>query len=69
MLLKEAEAQAYLNKYTEAFVNLQVVKDKAAAGVYDHWYNTKAGDEASRKKAIGEAEADLNKWLDLYKEK
>lgn len=50
MLLKEAEAQAYLNKYTEAFVNLQVVKDKAAAGVYDHWYNTKAGDEASRKK-------------------
>lgn len=69
MLQKEAEAQAYLNKYTEAFVNLQVVKDKAAAGVYDHWYNTKAGDEASRKKAIGEAEADMNKWLDLYNEK
>ena len=69
MLMMEAEAQAYLNKYTEAFVNLQVVKDKAAAGVYDHWYNTKAGDEASRKKAIAEAEADMNKWMDLYKSK
>lgn len=69
MLLKEAEAQAYLNKYTEAFVNLQVVKDKAAAGVYDHWYNTKAGDEASRKKAINEAASEMNKWLGLYKDK
>lgn len=69
MLLKEAEAQAYLNKYTEAFVNLQVVKDKAAAGVYNHWYNTKAGDEASKKKAIDEAKSEMNKWLDLYKEK
>lgn len=69
MLLKEAEAQAILNKYTEAFVNLQEVKDKAKAGEYDHWYNTKAGDEKSRAKAIAEAKAEQDKWLDLYKQK
>lgn len=69
MLLKEAEAQAYLNKYTEAFVNLQVVRDKANAGVYDHWYNTKAGDELSRQKEINKAQADVDKWLARYKAK
>lgn len=69
MLLKEAEAQAYLNKYTEAFVNLQVVRDKAEAGVYDHWYNTKAGDEKSRQDAINAAQSDVDKWLQRYKAK
>ena len=68
MLLKEAEAQAILNKYTEAFINLQEVKDKAAAGEYDHWYNTKLGDEANRQKKIQEAEAEMTKWFERYKE-
>lgn len=68
MLLKEAEAQAILNKYTEAFLNLQEVRDKAAAGEYDHWYNTKAGDEINRNKRIAEAKAEQDKWLALYKQ-
>lgn len=68
MLLKEAEAQAILNKYTEAFVNLQEVRDKAAAGEYDHWYNTKSGDEANRRKKIAEAQAEQDKWLERYKQ-
>lgn len=67
MLLKEAEAQAILNKYTEAFINLQEVKDKAAAGEYNHWYNTKSGDEANRRKKIQEAENEMTKWLERYK--
>lgn len=67
MLLKEAEAQAILNKYTEAFIALQEVRDKAAAGEYDHWYNTKAGDEKNRKKKIQEAEREATKWLERYK--
>ena len=68
MLLKEAEAQAILNKYTEAFIHLQEVKDKAAAGEYDHWYNTKSGDEANRRKKIQEAEGEMTKWFERYKE-
>lgn len=66
MLLKEAEVQAILSKYTEAYINLQTVKDKAAAGEYDHWYNTKAGDERSRQKAIADAQKELDKWKSQY---
>ena len=69
MLLKEAEAQALLNKYTEAFVNLQEVKDKAARGEYDHWYNSRKIDEYNRQQEIGKAESNMNKWLDMYKQK
>lgn len=68
MLLMEAQAQAILNEYTKAFINLQEVKDKAAAGEYDHWYNTKAGDEQSRKNAIKEAQDGVAKWEKQYKE-
>ena len=68
MLLKEAEAQAFLSKYTEAYLNLLEVRRKAEAGEYDHWYNTAYGDKASRQKAINEAEADMNRWLSKYKE-
>lgn len=69
MLLKEAEAQGILNKYTEAYINLLEVRRKAASGEYDHWYNTKAGDAAARQKEINAAEADMNKWLEMYKAK
>lgn len=67
MLLKEAKAQAILNNYTAAFVKLQSVKEKAEAGEYDHWYNTKAGDEQARQKAISEAENEVKKWEEQYK--
>lgn len=69
MLLKEAEAQAILTKYTEAFITLQEVKDKAARGDFDHWYNTRQVDEYNRKQEIGKAEETMNKWLTTYKQK
>lgn len=68
MLLKEAEAQALLTKYTEAFIALQEARDKSAAA-YGHWYTTRAGDEERKKEAEKEAEDTMNKWLDKYREK
>lgn len=68
MLLMEAQAQALLNEYTKAFINLQEVKDKAEAGEYDHWYNTKAGDKESRQNAIDEAQGEVDKWERQYKD-
>lgn len=38
MLMMEAQAQAILNKYTEAYINLLSVKNNAENGEYDHWY-------------------------------
>lgn len=67
VMLLEAQAQAVLNKYTEAYINLLEVKDKAEKGEYDHWYNTKAGDEESRKEAIAEAQAGVDQWETQYK--
>jgi len=71
-LLKEAEAQAILSKYTEAYINLQEVRDKANKGEYDRaWYNPARwfGDsnEERRKKLIEEAESEQNKWLKRYR--
>lgn len=68
MLLKEAEAQALLTKYTEAFIALQETRDKSASA-YGHWYTTRAGDEERKKEAEKEAEDTMNKWLDKYREK
>lgn len=67
MLLMEANAQAFLNKYTEAYINLLEVQEKAKAGEFDHWYNTKRGDEISRRNAIAEAQAEVDKWEAEYK--
>lgn len=67
VMLLEAQAQAVLNKYTEAYINLLEVKDKAEKGEYDHWYNTKKGDEESRKEAIAEAQAGVDQWEAQYK--
>ena len=68
MLLMEAQAQAILNKYTEAYINLLETKEKAENGEFDHWYNTKRGDQASRRKAIAEAQAEVDKWENQYKD-
>lgn len=67
MLLMEANAQAFLNKYTEAYINLLEVQEKAKAGEFDHWYNTKLGDEISRKNAIAAAQLEVDKWESEYK--
>ena len=68
MLLMEAQSQAILNKYTEAYINLLETKEKAENGEFDHWYNTKAGDQASRRKAISDAQAEVDKWEKQYKD-
>lgn len=68
MLLMEAKAQAIMNKYTEAYINVLEVKEKAEKGEFDHWYQTKAGDKRSRKKAISEAQEEANKWEAEYKD-
>lgn len=68
-MLKEAEAQALLNMYTEAYVNLQKVQAGIAAGDYHHWYNTKAGDMAADLKAEREALEDVDKAYDAYMKK
>lgn len=68
MLLKEAEAQALLNKYTEAFINLQEIQRKSSS----EWGNiltTKAGDEQRKRNAVAQAQRDADLWLSEYKKK
>lgn len=67
-LLKEAEAQAILNKYTEAFIALQEVRERKASS-FGSWYTTKAGDEQRKARAEKEAEATAQAWLDKYNAK
>lgn len=66
MLLKEAEAQALLNKYTEAFTALQEVQHKKASD-FGHWYTTAAGDEERKKEAEAKAKEEADFWLSEYK--
>lgn len=68
MLLMEAQAQAILNKYTEAYINLLETREKAENGEFDHWYQTKAGDQAARRKAIAEAQSEVDRWETQYKD-
>ncbi|MCM1301394.1 MAG: hypothetical protein NC250_00845 [Alistipes senegalensis] len=68
MLLLEAQAQAVLNKYTESYINLLEIQDKAKKGDFDKWYRTKAGDARARQKAIKEAQGEVDKWEKQYKD-
>ena len=68
MLLKEAEAQAILNKYTEAFIELEEARNKKASD-YGHWYTTKAGDEQRKKEAVEDAQETADYWMQAYKDK
>lgn len=68
MLLKEAEAQAILNKYTEAFIALEEARNKKASD-YGHWYTTKAGDEQRKKEAVADAQETADYWMQAYKDK
>ena len=68
MLLMEAQAQAILNKYTESYINLLETKEKAENGEFDHFYQTKAGDQKARRDAIAEAQAEVNRWETQYKD-
>lgn len=66
MLLMEAQAQAILNKYTEAYINLKEVEAKADAGEFKAWYRTKKGDENYAQKQIDKANAEVKKWEKQY---
>ncbi|WP_418177027.1 hypothetical protein [Alistipes putredinis] len=68
MLLLEAQAQAVLNKYTESYINLLEVQDKAKKGDFDKWYRGKRGDARARQKAIKEAQDETDKWEAQYKD-
>lgn len=68
-LLKEAEAQALLNQYTEAFVELQKVRDNVASGEYHHWWQTNAGDAAADAEEVSKAEKNVEQAMDKYKAK
>ena len=65
-LATEAKAQAFLNKYIEAYINLLQVQADVKAGKYHHWYNTKRGDEIADKNAIDAAQADADAYLTEY---
>lgn len=68
MLMKEAEAQAILSKYTEAYINLLTIRDTKASD-FGSWYTTDAGDQERKAKAEKDAEETANSWLQKYKEK
>lgn len=68
MLMKEAEAQAILSKYTEAYINLLTIRDTKASD-FGSWYTTDAGDKERKAKAEKDAEETANSWLQKYKEK
>ncbi len=65
-MLLEAKAQALLNKYTDAYINLMDIKAMAESGEFKKWWRSKSGDEKAAQKAIKEAEDDVKKWEDEY---
>lgn len=65
-LEKEALAQAYLNKYTEAYINLLEVQQNVKAGKYHSIWNTKRGDQKADKEAEDAAKAEVDKYLAAY---
>lgn len=65
-LRMEAEAQALLNLYTEAYVNLQKVKMANAAGENDSWWRTRAGNEAHRTEVENAAKKDADTYWEAY---
>lgn len=65
-LLLEAKAQALLNKYTEAYVNLKDIEAAKEAGEYKKWWRSKAGDERAAQDAVKAAEDNVKKWEDEY---
>lgn len=65
-LEQEALAQAYLNKYVEAYINLLEVQENIKAGKYHSIWNTKRGDQIADRKAEQEAKAEVDRLLEMY---
>ena len=69
VMLKEAEAQAILNEYTSAYIDLMKLKAANEAGENDAWYRTKAGDMEHRQELENKQQEKMNKLLDEYNNK
>lgn len=61
----EAEAQAILNAYTEAYLLVVKARNKAASE-YGNWFTTKAGDEERKAKAVASAQAEADELMNQY---
>lgn len=65
-LEQEAIAQAYLNKYVEAYINLLQVQDDIKSGKYKSIWRTKRGDAKAEREAEEAAQADVDRYLSAY---
>lgn len=65
-MLREAEAQAILSKYTEAYIALQDAKNKKAAE-YGSWYTSDARDELTKKRAIEKLQKEADELEATYR--
>lgn len=61
----EAEAQAILNAYTEAYLLVVKARNKAASE-YGNLLTTKAGDEERKAKAVASAQAEADELMNQY---
>lgn len=67
-MLKEAEAQAILSKYTEAYIALQEAKDKKASE-YGSWYTSDARDELRKKREVEKLKKETEELSAQYRNK
>ena len=67
-MLKEAEAQAILSKYTEAYIALQEAKDKKASE-YGSWYTSDARDELTKKREVEKLKKETEALSTQYRNK
>lgn len=65
-MLLEAKAQAFLNKYTEAYINLMDVKAQAENGEFNRWWRSDWRNQEVAKEAVKDAEDNVKKWEDEY---
>ena len=65
-MLREAEAQAVLSKYTEAYIALQDAKNKKASE-YGSWYTSDARDELTKKRAIEKLQKEADELEATYR--
>lgn len=67
-MLKEAEAQAILSKYTEAYIALQEAKDKKASE-YGSWLTSDARDELTKKREVEKLQKETEELSAQYRNK
>lgn len=65
-MLLEAKAQAFLNKYTEAYIELMDVKAQAENGEFDRWWRSDWRNQEVANEAIKKAEDNVKKWEEEY---